>query len=89
MSKTLRISDELYMELEESARERGLGSVESLLQEWQQEHRIAQNGQISPEELRSRRDLLGNIDALRAQIFATHGDLGDSVELIREDRARY
>ena len=88
MSKTLRISDELYMELEESAKERGLDSIESLLEEWQQEHRIAQNGQLSPEELRRRRDLLGHIDALRAQIFATHGDLGDSVGLIREDRER-
>jgi len=37
MSKTLKISDELFTELEESAKERGLGSVEHLLQEWQQE----------------------------------------------------
>lgn len=35
-----------------------------------------------------RKDVARRIDELREKIFAAHGDMPDSAELIREDRAR-
>jgi hypothetical protein len=76
MSRTLTISDELFARLEASARQRGLAGVEQLLEEWQ-----------AHAEDRSRRvEVVKRIDALRDRLFATYGEMPDSVALIREDR---
>jgi hypothetical protein len=78
MSQTLVISDELYAHLSASARRRGFASVEELLAEWQSH---CENGH-------ERRRAVQTIDALRARLFATYGEMPDSTELIREDRER-
>ncbi len=78
MSRTLTIPDDLYNRLEVAAQARGLRSVEELIRCWQ----------ASDEELRQRQETVRQIDALREQLVVTYGELPDSVELIREDRAR-
>jgi hypothetical protein len=78
MSRTLTISDDLYARLEEEARTRGLDSVERLLEEWR--HAEA--------DLNQRQDVVRRIDDLRGRLFAKYGEMPDSVELVREDRAR-
>ena len=78
MSRTLTISDELYARLEAEARMRGLNSIEQLLDQWQ-----------APEsDAIRRREVVSEIDQLREQLFAKYGEMPDSVELLREDRAR-
>ena len=77
MSHTLTLSDELYDQLEVEAQNRGLSSVEELLAE------------IGTEELRrERREGVRRIDALRERLRAEYGELPDSTELLRADRAR-
>ena len=78
MSKILTISDDLYARLETAARQRGLPKVEDLLEAWQ----------ASEAERSQRAQAVERIDALRTRLFATYGEMPDSVELIREDRAR-
>ncbi len=78
MSKNLTISDELYARLESEARGRGLNTVEELLDNWQG---------LAPDVSR-RKDVVQRIDNLRARLFARYGQMSDSVELLREDRAR-
>ena len=78
MSRTITISDELYARLEAEAQARGLKSVERLLEEWEQ------NGAA----LKQRRDVVQRIDSLRERLFARYGEMPDSVDLVREDRAR-
>ena len=78
MSRVLTLSDELYARLEMAARQRGLSGVEELLETWQ----------ANEEERRQRARSVERIDALRAQVFATYGEMPDSVELIRQDRGR-
>ena len=54
-----------------AARERGLSGIEELLQVWQaNEHERAERVQA-----------IRQIDALRAQLFATYGEMPDSTEL--------
>jgi hypothetical protein len=78
MSRTLTVSDELYTRLEATARERGLPGVEQLLEAWQ-----------AVEEERGRRaQVVQQIDALRARLFATYGEMPDSTPLVHEDRER-
>jgi len=78
MSKVLTVSDELYARLEMAARQRGLRKVEELLESWQ-----------ADEDEQSRRArAVERIDALRTQLFATYGEMPDSVELSRQDRDR-
>ena len=79
MSRTITVSDELYDRLEEAAHVRGLAEVEQLIEEWQS----------SEDELRSRRDIVRQIDGLRERLFATYGEMPDSAELVREDRDRH
>lgn len=43
---------------------------------------------LNGEVLSQRREAVGRIDALREQLFAKYGEMPDSVELLREDRAR-
>ena len=78
MSRTLTISDELYARLETEARLRGLGSVERLLEA------LGQN----ENDLARREETVRRIDDLRGRLYAQHGELPDSTDLIREDRAR-
>jgi hypothetical protein len=78
MSQTLTISDALYVRLEASAQMRGMTSIEQLLEEWQ----------AREDELLRRQDVVRRIDSLRERLFATYGELPDSVAFIREDRER-
>ena len=78
MSRTLRISDDLYVQLEATVQMRGLSSIEQLLEEWQSQEA----------GLLRRQEAVRKIDALRERLFAMYGEMPDSVELIREDRAR-
>ena len=78
MSRTITISDELYARLEAEAQARGLKSIERLLEEWEQNEAA----------LKQRRDVVQRIDSLRERLFARYGEMPDSVELVREDRAR-
>jgi len=78
MSRTLTISDALYDRLEASAQMHGLTSIEQLLEAWQ----------AREDGLLRRQDVVRRIDALRKRLFATYGELPDSVALIREDRER-
>jgi 5'-deoxynucleotidase YfbR-like HD superfamily hydrolase len=78
MSKILTISDDLYGRLETAARQRGLSKIEDLLEAWQE----------SEAERSQRAQAVERIDALRTRLFAAYGEMPDSVELIREDRAR-
>jgi hypothetical protein len=78
MSRTLTIPDDLFTRLEAAARRRGFPGVEQLLEEWQ-----------ADEEDRSRRvEAVKRIDSIRAHLFATYGEMPDSVALLREDRER-
>lgn len=78
MSRTLTISDELYARLKAKARSRGLETVEEFL-----------NGLQMPEgESARREDVVREIDHLRERLFARYGQMPDSVDLLREDRAR-
>ena len=78
MSQTLTISDTLYTRLEQAARERGFASIEQLLETWQ----------AFDAERQRRRHIVQRIDQIRERMFTTYGEMPDSVELLREDRAR-
>ncbi len=76
MGKTLTVTDEVYEQLERLAKAQGADSVEGLLARlWQ-------------DELHRRREVGRRIDSLRERIFTKYGYLGDSTEMIREDRER-
>jgi predicted CopG family antitoxin len=77
MSRTLTISDELYARLEKEAQMRGL-SIERLIEEWER----------NEAELLRRQDVVRGIDGLREHLFSKHGEMPDSTDSIREDRAR-
>ncbi|MGB9177771.1 MAG: hypothetical protein WCB68_00895 [Pyrinomonadaceae bacterium] len=77
MSRTLTISDELYARLEKEAQVRGL-SIEHLIEEWEQ----------NEANLLQRKDAVRAIDNLRERLFLKHGEMPDSTEAVREDRAR-
>jgi hypothetical protein len=78
MSQTLTISDTLYTRLEHAARERGLASIEQLLESWQ----------MVDAERQRRQQIVQRIDQVRERMFTTYGEMPDSVDLLREDRAR-
>ncbi len=82
MSQTLVISETLYAQLESTARDQGLDSVEKLIpqpiQVWQ-----ARAG-----ELRHRQETIRRIDALRERLFSKYGGMVDSADFIRADRER-
>lgn len=78
MNQTLTISDVLYIQLETTARMRGLSNIEQLLELWQSKEN----------ELHQRQETVRRIDALRERIFATYGEMPDSAALIRQDRER-
>jgi len=78
MSKTLSISDDLYERLEFATRQKGLKNIEQLLESWQ----------IVKDDLQIRQESVDKIDALRKRLFHKYGEMSDSVDFIREDRAR-
>jgi predicted CopG family antitoxin len=78
MSRTLTISDELYERLLAEVNRRGLSTIEELLQ----------STGFQDDELARRREAVRRIDEVRERIKAVHGQMEDSVPLIREDRAR-
>ncbi len=78
MSRTLTISDELYARLESEARKRGVKTVEELLD-------LLQSLET---DIALRKNVVRQIDLLRERLFARYGEMPDSVELVREDRAR-
>ena len=77
MSRTLTISDELYARLEKEAQIRGL-SIEHLIEEWER----------SEASLLERKDVVSEINTLREHLFSKYGEMPDSSDLVREDRAR-
>ena len=77
MSRTLTISDELYARLEKEAQARGV-SIEHLIEEWER----------SEANLLQRKDVVRGIDTLREDLFSKYGEMPDSTDLVREDRAR-
>jgi len=77
MSRTLTISDELYARLEKEAKMRGL-SIERLIEKWEQ----------NEANLLQRKDVVQGIDSLREYLFSKYGEMPDSSNLVREDRAR-
>ena len=78
MSRTITIPDELYDRLEAEARARGLSNIEQLLEQWHNRDST----------LPGRKEVVQEIDELRNRLFARYGEMPDSVELLREDRAR-
>lgn len=77
MSRTLTISDELYSRLEQEAQSRGL-SIERLIEEWERNEAA----------LLRRKRVVREIDDLRERLFSKHGEMPDSSDLLRADRAR-
>lgn len=78
MSQTLTISDALYHHLQNAARQRGLSSIEELLECWQAREM----------DLNQRRQAVQLADCTRAKLLATYGESSDNTALIREDRER-
>lgn len=78
MSRTLTISEELYTRLEAEARARGLSRVEQLIETWER----------MEADFAQRQRAMRRIDDLRERLSASYGEMPDSVELVREDRAR-
>lgn len=76
MSKIITLSDDTYEQLQRLAEKSGRENVERYL------------AGLWEAELHRRQELGHRIDDLRERIFAKHGYLGDSTELIREDRER-
>jgi hypothetical protein len=78
MGHALTISDGLYHRLEKLAQERGLQTVEQLLEATF----------LAEVEERQRQATVRQIDALRQTLFERYGEMADSVDLIRADRDR-
>ncbi len=80
MNKTITVPEDLYAQLEKSARNRSLDSVAELIKEL-----LAQD---QAEELRERREAVQGILELHERMAAKYGIVDDSTELIRRDRER-
>jgi hypothetical protein len=81
MNQSLTISENLYNRLLLESQSRGLSIgqlVERIVEEWERRE----------SELRQRQEAVREIRELRERIFAEHGEMPDSVELLREDRNR-
>jgi hypothetical protein len=59
------------------AQMRGL-SIERLIEEWER----------NEANLLRRKDIVREIDGLREHLFSKYGEMPDSADLVREDRAR-
>jgi hypothetical protein len=78
MNRSLTISADLYARLETAARDRGLAGIEQLLEVWQ----------ANEQERARRTGAVQRIDELRARLLATYGQMADSTDDLRHDRAR-
>jgi hypothetical protein len=78
MNQTLVIPSTLYARLEASAHQRGLQSIQRLLELWQ----------AYEEEYLRRQLAVQQIHQLRERLYRTYGEMADSVELLQADRAR-
>lgn len=81
MARTLTISDNLYDQLEAEARRQGFDGIERLLES------LKSKASNSVKTL-PRNEAVQQIDALRERLFSKYGEMQDSVQIIREDRAR-
>lgn len=86
MSQTLTIPDDLYARLENTARRRV--TIEGLLRTWQSNDQDEQDIGDEGAEMSRRRAAVARMDATRAELAARYGEMPDSTDLIREDRAR-
>lgn len=78
MSQTITISDMLYTRLRATADQRGLQTIEQLLEALPE----------AVDESERRRRVVEAVEQRRDQIYRTYGEMADSVSLVREDRAR-
>jgi hypothetical protein len=78
MGHTITIPDDIYDRLDVEARAKGL-SIEQLLRSWPTGG-IASHG--------ANRDVLARVAALGDELSARYGEMPDSTDLVREDRAR-
>jgi hypothetical protein len=81
MGQTLTLPDELYARLDTAARRRGV-SIEELLRAWQAAD------DVTEAELSRRRAAVARLDALRTELATRYGEMPDSTDLVRADRAR-
>lgn len=77
MNTAVDFSEETYTQLQETAHRLGYDSIEEMVKQWLREV-----------ELRRRQELGQRIDKHREEMFAKYGLMGDSTELIRQDRER-
>jgi Arc/MetJ-type ribon-helix-helix transcriptional regulator len=82
MDQTLTLSETLYQQLQTTARNGGFANIEEFIQ------KLIEIWQAHVQELRRREETVRRIDALRARLLTTYGEMQDSVELIRAGRAR-
>lgn len=80
MGQVLKISDALYEELAAIARERGLQSIEELLQQ------MLETWRSEDKDLEYRQRIVEEIKLLREHLTSRYGPMPDSIELIRADR---
>lgn len=78
MSQTITISDDLFARLEQSARQRGLANLEQLIDAWA----------TAEDDLRRRRAAVQRVHEIRDKLYSAYGELPDSTDWIRKDRAR-
>jgi hypothetical protein len=78
MNQTLVLPSTLYARLEASAHQRGLQSIQRLLELWQ----------ANEEETLRRQQAVQQIHQVRERLYQTYGEMSDSVELLQDDRAR-
>lgn len=78
MQQVLTISESLYQQLQMTAQENGLPSIEQLLEYWQKREN----------SLKRRREIVQNIVAIREQLAHDYTQFPDSIALLQEDRAR-
>lgn len=74
--KAGQLSEELQREV--------LDYIEFLLEKYNHQNKNIRQ----PKNLSPRQEVVQRIDALWEKLFAKYGEMSDSVELIREDRAR-
>jgi hypothetical protein len=79
------MNDELFAELVESVREGG-----AIMRGEKEPSRkfVVEAPNVESDEIRYRQQVVRRVNELRERLFATYGEMTDSVELIRADRAR-
>ena len=78
MSRTITIPDDVYDRLSAEARAHGL-SIEQLLRSWPASEKAPYGANDN---------VFARVVALGDELAARYGEMADSVDLVREDRAR-